>query len=208
MKNICYIVHTCDNYKFSWKFWYYFFRKYWTYDIPIYFVNESIPVEYKGIKTIHTGPGEWSNRLMIALKRIPEKYVIYSQEDMWLNYSIDIPSLYKDFLKYNMDCLRLTRDSDYYKYDEDGALDKYSCIAKHSKFIVTHQISIWKKKLFMKSLRPNQSPWVHESKATKWIRQRNYRIYQYNTGWYTSAVCRGEFNEYGIQKIKEEYEDA
>lgn len=52
-----------------------------------YFANESLPFDLpKHFIHIKTGHGEWSDRLRIALSNIPEKCVIYLQEDFLIQY--------------------------------------------------------------------------------------------------------------------------
>lgn len=77
-----------------------------------YYINEERQYKRNGVITINGGKNNgWSNRLKKSLKKIPEKYVLYMQED----YLIDKPVLEKDFVN-AMEYI-LKNDIWYYKID-------------------------------------------------------------------------------------------
>jgi len=85
------LVHSCDRYEFLYKGFEYFFSRHWDFQIPCkyYFATEEKNINIKGFENILTGKGEWSDRLAVLLKKIPEDYILYLQEDMWLDKDVD-----------------------------------------------------------------------------------------------------------------------
>ncbi|MEO7444343.1 MAG: hypothetical protein ABIT96_07390, partial [Ferruginibacter sp.] len=85
------LVHACDRYELLYKGFEYFFNKYWKDPggINYYFATEDIFTEVKGFKNIRSGKGQWSDRLRCLLESLPEDYVLYFQEDMWLSAPVN-----------------------------------------------------------------------------------------------------------------------
>lgn len=125
------LVHTCDSYEKYWAGMLYTLDFYWDYDkIPVYFASEkkslsNITFDCKGfdykadnrIRQILTDEGEFSTRFIDAVKKIPSKYVLYIQEDMWLKRSLDEKLLQEiiDFMENNnADSVRLHSKLFYY----------------------------------------------------------------------------------------------
>ena len=199
MKNICVIIHTCDKYEFCWEGWYKSFKKYWVFNnnIDVYFVNEEKDVQYDGIKQLKTGYGEWSDRLLIALKKLEYKYVFYMQEDMWMVKSIDLMYFFDLYKKFNMDALRflnnITTNTIHYKFD--NIIDDFMRFSDDSNYLISHQPSIWDKKVFIDCLNKNETPWQNEIDGTKRIinSKKKLNIYCINgfDKWYVPVSKRG-----------------
>lgn len=186
MKNVALIVHTCDRYQLLYPGFAYFFKKNWPYrDIAIsyYFLTEEIDYPSDIFTNIKTGKGEWSDRLLKGLKQIPEDYVIYLQEDMWLIKPVDADTVLKaiDFaLNKHANLLKLSSNSvnqttpegTYINGLSVGILDN----AK-SEYLMSHQVSMWKKSLLMEQLKYKEHPWRNERKGTKRLKKLNPVIY-------------------------------
>ena len=56
MSNICYFVHTCDDYQQFWNGWHVSFQKFWPKELDwnVYFVNEEIDCPYDDVTQIKT----------------------------------------------------------------------------------------------------------------------------------------------------------
>jgi hypothetical protein len=186
MQNIALIVHTCDRYKLLYPGFAYFFKKNWPYadvEISYYFLTEVEEYQSSLFKNIKTGKGEWSDRLLNGLKQIPEEYVIYMQEDMWLNKPVSGDTVNK-IIEYS-----LAKHSDLFKLSSNqvnytkptgelinglsiGVLDN-----EVSEYLMSHQVSIWKKSFLMEQLKYKEHPWRNERKGTKRLKKLNPEIY-------------------------------
>jgi hypothetical protein len=197
------IIHTCDDYIFCWDGWFHYFKKHWNFKLPfnIYFVNENSNIDFNGIEQIKTGTGEWSDRLKIALKQIPEKNILYLQEDVWLQGPIDIEKYYNVFSSLSLDRLQLSpTDSTYTLFSKfkigDVVLQKF---ARRSNYLISHQPSLWKKSFLNDCLDKSESPWENEIDGTKRLRinSQNFSIYISIANWYTAVSRRGQLTKEG-----------
>ena len=133
MKKLCVVIHTCDKYDFCWEGWNYYFQKNWDHaGLDVYFLNENVDVDYANVKQFKSGTGEWSDRLIKFLTSVEYEHILYMQEDMWLLENIDVQKYYSDFLKYDMNALRLLNniggDNIHYRFQDfdDEALLKFA----------------------------------------------------------------------------------
>ena len=202
------VIHTCDKYSFCWEGWNYYFQENWASspNIKVYFINEEKIINYPNVTRLPTGVGEWSDRLKRGLNMIPEKYILYMQEDFWLTSPIDINKYLKIFKHLSMNALRITHDCHYYYlhkcfFAESLPFHKYS---RRSKYLVSHQASIWNKDFFLSCLEDNETPWINEDLGTKRLRERKTPLNLYITPhiWY-AATCRGgKLTKEGLEMMK------
>ena len=56
MSNICYFIHTCDEYQTFWNGWHVSYEKFWpkTLDWNVYFVNEELECPYNDVTQLKT----------------------------------------------------------------------------------------------------------------------------------------------------------
>ena len=142
-------------------------------------------------KFLYSGLGEWSNRLKVLLSQIPDEYIIYAQEDHW---PVRIPP---DFDK----MIYLVQKYDLYRLQLSPIIQYYSLVGTNppfyfhekSKYLVSHQPSIWKKSFLLECLAENETPWKNEYEGTKRLNVRSdiqKKIAIYPHDWY-SHVCVG-----------------
>ena len=201
IKMVCVLLHTCDKYEFCWSGWYHLFTKFWKLNWPVYFVNEKKAVDYVGIEQIKTGVGEWSDRLLIALRSLDYEYVFYFQEDAWLRRAVNrglFEQLYELAFRNKFDALRVIKKYRFMKFEDTdytvGNVRLCKC-SSNSWLLMNHQPSFWKREFFIDCLQPNQDPWKSEAEDTKRLHRIGYesRIYVYPlTGWYDAVSRRGK----------------
>jgi hypothetical protein len=178
-KDFALLVHSCDRYELLYKGFQFFFNKYWDFNVPCsyYFATEEKKISIKNFENILSGKGEWSDRLITLLQKIPEDYIIYFQEDMWLNKSIDssfFQQLFDMIIENKWNQVKL-HSSDVYKTESTNMFINGFNIAKldnkQSKFLMSHQITVWNKQFLISLLKTNEHPWRNERRATKRIRK-------------------------------------
>ena len=185
-KNVALLVHSCDRYELLYKGFEFFFSKYWDSEIDcnLYFATEEKRVSLNGFENIQSGKGAWADRLAFLLKeKIDEKYILYIQEDMWLNKKINASffnQLFELAEKNNWQQVKL-HSSGVYKTVETSSFIEGFNIAKldndKSDFLMSHQITLWNKDFLLKQLHKNEHPWRNERKGTKRLRKINPEIY-------------------------------
>ena len=90
MKDCTLLVSSCDNYKDAWKPYFILLKKYWpeviNYKIILSTESETLDDTYGlDIQYFHYNePVSWSKRLKECLKTIDTKYIIFNQEDFFI----------------------------------------------------------------------------------------------------------------------------
>lgn len=203
------LVHTCDSYERFWSGMFYTLDSYWDYNyIPVYFANEEkkmsdIIIDCKGtpyrpdsrIKQILTGKTDkdgFSNRFINAVEKIPSKYLIYIQEDMWLRRNLDndlIKELIEFMDKVNADSIKIHAKLWYYNsyiLEPTEYFVKGQRMLKqiNDEFILSHNATIWRKDYLLKYQKEGENPWLNETEASKRMSVDNDNNYHYNIHWY------------------------
>jgi hypothetical protein len=200
-RKVAVIVHACDRYQFLYKGFEYFFSKYWDFDIECnyYFATENLTVDIYGFQNIKSGKGAWSDRLALLLtKKVTEDYILYFQEDMWLDKKVD-----RDFFEELFDraaCNNLKQiklhSSNIYKTERTGDFIKNFNVAKivkkESGYLMSHQITLWDKAFLIKQLGRKEHPWRNERRATKKMRYDDTSIFHID--YFAENGC-SEINE-------------
>ncbi len=186
MKNIALIVHSCDSYRLLCRGFEYFFKKYFPYrDVPIsyYFLTEEEDYNSSIFTNIKTGKGAWSDRLLKGLQQIPEQYIIYFQEDMWLDKPVDADTINQVInfaTDHQTDLFKLSSNS-VYKTNPAGRYINGLALTlldnSRSKYLMSHQVSLWEKSFFTAQLRFREHPWRNERKGTERLKVLNPDIY-------------------------------
>jgi hypothetical protein len=199
--DIALLVHSCDRYEFLYKGFDIFFSKYWDFDIPCnyYFATEEKVCSINGFNNIHSGKGEWSDRLSLLLNEmIREKYILYFQEDMWLSKKINknfFVNLFELVLKNNWKQVKL-HSSEVYKTTSTGSYIEGFNIAKvdnaSSDFLMSHQVTLWDKDFLLRQLLKKEHPWRNERLGTKRLKKLNPEIYHVD---YFSENGKPEINK-------------
>ncbi len=208
---IALLVHSCDRYEFLNAGFNFFFSKYWNFDAQCnyYFATEEKNAVINGFKNILSGKGEWSDRLAILLKdNIPEDYILYFQEDMWLTRQTNARLLNKIFelaIKNNWQNVKLHSSEVYKTIATDKFIEGFN-LAKvdnsNSDFLMSHQVTLWEKKFLLKQLYKNEHPWRNERKGTKRLKKLNADIYHVD---YFSENSKAEINKNHNPVLRSEY---
>lgn len=191
------LIHTFNQYEFLWdgclKAW----EKY-DQEFPIYFGTDTEGhkrTDFGKMKVIYSGVGSWSDRLTNLLTKIDSKYVLYVQEDHW-PYIIPNFGKFLDLVqKYDLLRLQIAENHRYYTtYERDGL----HFFDLKSKYLVSHQPSIWDRKFFLQQIQYNETPWINEYEGSKRLKNDHKirdKIAIYPVRWYHHACIRGKLIE-------------
>ncbi|MVN90701.1 hypothetical protein [Mucilaginibacter aquatilis] len=185
--NVALVVHTCDRYSFLFEGFGYFFKKYWDFNIncKLYFATEELDAAVPGFTNIKSGKGEWADRLHYLLTNVVhEEYVIYMQEDMWLNKAVSAQFMNQLFVLANKNHwkqVKLTSSNVYKTHATDVFIEGFQ-IARldnsASGYLMSHQVTLWEGKFLAEQMRKGEHPWRNERKGTKRLKKLNPEIYQ------------------------------
>lgn len=181
------LVHSCDRYEFLYKGFDYFFSRHWDFNIPCnyYFATEEKDAAVTGFQNIKSGKGEWSDRLSFLLEeKIKEEYVLFFQEDMWLNKNVKpifFRQLFDLTLLHKWEQVKL-HSSEIYKTVQTPDFIEGLNVAivdnAHSGYLMSHQVTLWNRKFFNAQLYKKENPWRNEKRGTKRLRKLNPEIIQ------------------------------
>ncbi len=184
--NVALLVHSCDRYELLYKGFEFFFSKHWDFDINCnyYFATEDKKVTVNGFQNIRSGKGEWSDRLIYLLKNcVEEPYILYFQEDMWLNKTINplfFNELFNTTISNKWQQVKLHSSGVYSTNPTNIFIEGFN-VAKidnnKSDFLMSHQVTLWNKEFLLKQLYTKEHPWRNERKGTKRLKKLNPEIY-------------------------------
>ena len=219
--DISVVIQTCDKYDFLWKGWFITFMNNWAWDLgwPVYFCSEekNLPFHSKNIKLINSPISKdasgFSNRTIDILNKVKTKYVLYLQEDMWLDKKVDKQTMLEAFYNikhFNWNCLKIHNRSWFnYSLSKTNTFANGIRILKQnndSEYLLSHNASIWDREYLLNVMEPNEDPWKNEQLGTERIRNKSQdtRIYHCDYNFYLPyGIARGgAFTEYGEQLMK------
>lgn len=193
------LVHTFEGYSFAWPGFFAAWKesrmdfmndvqKFWGTDVP----GADVPDNWQ---RLYSGAGQWADRLDALLRLVPDEHILYMQEDHWPKIGLHLPFYYKIFKEKHLLRLQLSPVTRYYSlYGND--LPLYFNEKPKSKYIISHNPSIWDKNFLLSCLESGENPWENEYKATCRMWQNPDKIHRkiaiYPVDWYRHAVERGK----------------
>ena len=186
MKNAAFLIFACDRYELLFKGFDHFFTKNWANPLGIerYFATEEKDLKLKNYTQLKSGKGEWTNRLKIILDQINADYIIFIQEDMWFSKTVPEQSFHKILshtISNNIKLVKLHSSEVYLTEKSEHNFDGLSLCEvnkKESRFLMSHQVSIWEKKFLYAQLKDNENPWRNERRGTKRLKKSKEKIFQ------------------------------
>lgn len=217
--NVAIIVSSYDASSDIWKAFFTLFFRYWPdCPYPVHLITNYLKFDDDRVKTIAVGPDKkWASNLKSALKSIDSPYVIYLQEDYFLQKQADtkcIQDLVRHAQSVNAAYVRISPSpKPDEKYSGFPGVGKISAKAPHRTSL---QGAIWDKKYLDSLLVEGESGWDMEFRGTERSRG-DYRLflaakkpplYYFPTTaikkgrWYYDAVrlCRREGIELDLNK--------
>lgn len=177
--NLSLLIHTFNDYKKFWpgcvKSWLPIINsnelnnKVWGHsDIDNFYfgtdVHTGIDSDVHPFTKIYSGSGEWSDRLINLLSNIDCDYVLYCQEDMWpSSFPPNLSEMMKIVSEKQLLRLQLSPIVQFYSLS-GSELPLY--FHPSSKYLVSHQPSIWNKKFLLSCLEEGEDPWQNEYKGS------------------------------------------
>lgn len=195
MSHLAVLVHSFDKYAWLWPSYEKAWRENWHLNYPDTYFGSDIQTENKvgePLKMIYSGSGEWSDRLKRLLLQLPYDYILYMQEDHWPTKKPPLTECWSLMERYNLNRLQISTVNQFYTLTGDENLIYFH---PTSKYLVSHQPSIWRKSFFLECLKSGESPWVNEYEGTKRLNnkkeiEKKIAIYPYD--WYQHACVKGK----------------
>src|SRR6476469_9444392 len=169
--SVAIVVSSCDAFFDAWRPFVFFFRKYWSdCPFPVYLITNRLQVRSNLIKAISVGPDKnWASNMIAALGSIQHRYILYLQEDYFLNGPVRSDQLAEDFA-YAFDndvasfCFyaRSQREPNF-----EPLNDRFGVVPRDSDGRTRLQVTLWKKEVLLNTMRPGESAWNMEARASE-----------------------------------------
>jgi hypothetical protein len=210
--SIAVVVSSCDAFFDVWRPFVFFFRKHWSdCPFPIFLVVNRLRIRSKMLQPIAVGPDRgWAANMQVALDQISQPYVLYLQEDYFLNGKINRQQLADDF------AYAFANDAASFcfygrsKLEGDFAPvnDRFGVVPRDSDGRTRLQVTLWKKDVLQSILRPGESAWNMEARASE--RTRNLLALSYMgrdnipIPYLMSAISRGLWTPQALSLCQKE----
>jgi hypothetical protein len=183
-------VNSCDSYEDCWDPFFKLFSKYWRH-CPFLIVLNTETKEYSypglNIRCTKTSAGEykklgWSECLMFALDSIQTPYILYLQEDYFLDAPVNdriIFQLLNEIKLINLDVVQLLESSQL-TLPKGKESELILEVSSKAKWRLSLQAAIWKTPFLRSHLRVHESPWQLESYGSLRARLRRQKIHCVN----------------------------
>lgn len=194
--NCSLLIHTFNGYQHLWPGCLQSWAKIALPTLPKYVgtdTRDHLPHEFNDFQPLYSDVGEWSDRLARLLQQIPTEYVLYAQEDHWPTKTPpDLAELMQIVTQNDILRLQISSINDYYTLQRRGNLHFFK---QKSKYLVSHQPSIWRKSFLLECLHPGETPWVNEYEGTKRLNKDpkiTGKIAIYPLDWYAHKCVKGK----------------
>ena len=169
--SVAIVVSSCDAFFDAWRPFVFFFRKYWSdCPFPVYLIVNRLRVRSRIIQPLPVGPDrDWASNMNTALASVSQPYVLYFQEDYFLNGAVKSDQLAQDFA---------------YAFENDAASfcfyprsqlepnftplnDRFGIVPRDSDGRTRLQVTLWKKEVLQAMLRPGETAWNMEARGSE-----------------------------------------
>jgi hypothetical protein len=194
--NLTVVVNSSDGYSDCWDPFFTLLKRYWPeLACPIVLNTESKAYKHDGLNVrasqvavSSARPYSWSECLHACLDTVVTEYVLYLQEDYFLESRVRHESflLLLDWMQSRqMKVLRLMECDTAGPWQRIEETDLVWRVADQSNFLLSLQASIWNKAYLISQLRPHETPWQLEYYGSKRIRRHGDAIYAVNRDKYS-----------------------
>jgi hypothetical protein len=169
--SVAVIVSSCDAFFDAWRPFVFFFRKHWgDCPFPVHLIVNRLKTRSNTVQPISVGPDrEWASNMITALGSISQPYLLYFQEDYFLNGPVNEARLAEDFA-YAFD-----NHAASFCFHSRGQLepdfrplnDRFGVVPPDSDGRTRLQVTLWKKEALLAALRPGETAWDMEARASE-----------------------------------------
>jgi hypothetical protein len=211
--SVAVVVSSCDAFFDAWRPFVFFFRKHWgDCPFPIFLIVNRLRVRSNFVKEIAVGPDrDWACNMQVALDRVTQPYILYFQEDYFLNAPLHRQQLAADF------AYAFERDAASFCFYGRSQLepdfaplnDRFGVVPADSDGRTRLQVTLWKKKVLTSALRPGESAWNMEARASERTRHLLALSYMRRDNvpipYLMSAISRGLWTPEALSLCRENH---
>jgi hypothetical protein len=169
--SVAIVVSSCDAFFDAWRPFVFFFRKHWSdCPFPRFLIVNRLRIRSAFIQPITVGPDrDWAANMQVALNQITQPYVLYLQEDYFLNGPVHRDQLAADFaFAFEHDAASLCfYPRSQLEHDFVPLNDRFGIVPRESDGRTRLQVTLWKKDVLQSALRPGETAWNMEARASE-----------------------------------------
>lgn len=204
------IMVTCRKFEQAWDPFFYLFQRYWP-DCPykVYMISDT--GTYPDVDSLEIGVDlGFSDNLIVALNKIPERYVIYFQEDYFFNAPFNSEKIRKfvRYLKgYSVSCIRLAPcPGPIARWDHNSSL---GVIQPGEPYRISTQTAIWNKSFLLSILKHGESGGSFEIDGSQRVNSCPALILsvwrgETPTPYYITGIVKGVWQEDALALLRKE----
>ena len=182
-------VNTSDSFEDCWHPFFTLFVRYWpNCPYPIVLNTETKHYSFKGLNIVcaKVAAGEnrrltWSECLARALDGVQAPYILYLQEDYFVEAAVNVgalDSMLQALKAGRADVVRLSEASDAGPWLQTDA--PIWQVAQKAKYQISLQAALWRKDFLRAQVRLHENPWQLESFGSMRLRRQKTKIFCVN----------------------------
>lgn len=193
------VVSSCDAFFDCWRPFAFFFRKFWP-ECPftVYLITNELDVRSSVIRAIGVGEDRsWASNMQIALEQVATPYILYFQEDYFLNTTVDEEQLARDFaFAIEAGAASLCfRDLSRLERQADRPNERIINVPRESEGRTRLQVTLWRRDALRSILTAGEDAWQMEAQGSARTRDLRMLAYARNADspvqYLMSAIVRG-----------------
>src|SRR3954464_583642 len=209
--SVAIVVSSCDAFFDAWRPFAFFFRKHWVHcPFPVFLIVNELRIRSQFVRPIAVGPDRgWATNMDAALKSITQPYILYFQDDYFLTGPIRDEQLAGDFA----DAFEQNAASFCFyarSQTEPGFQplnERFGVVPSNSDGRTRLQVTLWKKEVLQAILRPGESAWNMEARASERTRDLLAISYRHRRNapipYLMSAIVRGLWTPQALRLCRE-----
>ncbi len=180
------LVSSTDSFADTWQPFFTLLEEYWPHPerVPIYLNSEHQTTSHRRLNIISTRVGRffpgthptWSESIRAALSLIDHEFVLYVQDDYFLNGPVRVDILDEAVDAMKVHSLAHVRLVDGSSVVSPGPGPMLETIRRSTKYYLSLQAGLWRRAALMKLLRRHESPWDFELLGSHRARLRSDRL--------------------------------
>ncbi len=199
------LVMSCDPFDDVWKPFFTLFKRYWpNCSYPKFFCTDANPVQEAGFVPLTPGKGlAWSFRLKYAVEQIQTPYVLFLQDDFFLEKPVleaDIEEVLTIQRQEKAGLMRIFPtpgpDRPYKAYPQVGL------VSQNADYRISCQAAIWERNTLLQLIDETENIWQFELEGTKRAQKldklflsvyTHYHNGHYPVPYFCTAVLKGKW---------------
>lgn len=164
------VISSCDAYSDLWEPFFTLFFRYWPdCPFPIYLISNNLIYPDSRVKTLPVGNNmSWAKDVFRALSVIPADFILYLQDDYFLQSKVETPvieKLLEVIASQSIATIRLVGSPE--PDIQFGNPFGLGGISKEAEYRVSLQAGLWRREIFRGLLKEDENPWEMEKNGSK-----------------------------------------